>query len=425
MIHKKMAYRNSSGKTLRYVFRGDGHEHDVVDCVQHIHTQGMSPDPIKRGPDGIVEEINTDAMEAEFDYLAEKNQRSESRFAHYVISLPANEKLTNARWKDVAKIYMSGMGYGLDTKWTCALHDEKSHQHIHIVACRVQNNPQTMERKQAREKGGKGNKPQPYKLVDDASDHARGMEVMRELEQKYGLSVTPSPDMTWGSDLTREEFEGTINRFEKTGESQPPWKTRIIARLSAAVERSQGRTFTEFLDNVRAVGVDPLVNINEQGFPTGISFAMEGRSAAGSKLKSTRLTFSALTGVKFDSATHTMKFTGKKSEGIKYEQTRDISACIKTAAIQRVDGRKPEIGGPRSAIEAKEARGAEEKSSKPKSARVRTMGAPLTPSIAMDSSSKSGIDELLTLQNLFADLAIHAAHVKKMARLQKGDSLGL
>lgn len=425
MIHKKMAYRNSSGNTLRYVFRGDGHEHDVVECVQHIHTQGMSPDPIKRGPDGQVEEIDTDAMEAEFDFLADKNKRSESRFAHYVISLPENEKLTPEQWKDVAKTYMKGMGYGLDTKWTCALHDEKNHQHIHIVACRVQNNPQANERKMAREQGGKGNKPQPYKLVDDANDHAKGMQIMRELERKYGLSVTPSPDTTWGTDLTRHEFEGTIRDFKKSGESQAPWKTRIIARLSKAVEKSQGKSFSEFLDSVRAVGVEPLVTLNKEGFPTGISYSMEGRSAAGSKLKSTRLTFSALTGMKFDANTQSMQPTNKKSEGIKYEQKRDISACIKTTAGQRADGSKPEIGGPRPEPKRAEARGAEEKSRPSQSSRLRVGGAPLTPEAAMDMSSKSGIDELLNLHNIYADLAVHASHVKKLARLQWGSNFDL
>ncbi|SET80054.1 Relaxase/Mobilisation nuclease domain-containing protein [Marinobacter segnicrescens] len=420
MIHKKMAYRNSSGNTLRYVFRGDGHEHDVKDCVHLIHTQGLSPNPIRRDEKGRVVEIDTDPMEQEFDYLADKNQRSENRFAHYVISLPHGEKLSHEQWKKAAKKYMRAMGYGLDTKWTAALHDEKDHQHIHIVACRVQNNPQAMERSEARKNGGKGNKPQPYRLVDDANDHARGMEVMRELENEFGLSVTPSPDTTWGADLSRQEFEGTIRNFGKTGESQAPWKTRIIARLSKAVEKSQGKTFSEFLDNVRAVGVEPLVTLNDKGFPTGISYSMEGRSAAGAKLKSTRLTFSALTGMKYDRETNLMKPTGKKSEGIKYEQERDISACIKTTPGARSDGSRPEAGGPRSTVEKAEGRRIDKESSTTK-INSKTQGAPLSKSAVMSMNSKSGIDELLTLSNVLTDLAIHKSHSRKMARLQWGE----
>jgi len=422
MIHKKMAYRNSSGKTLRYVFRGDGHEHGVQNCVHLIHTEGMSPDPIKRDETGRVVAIDTDPMENEFDFLANKNQRSENRFAHYVISLPENEKLTHEQWKGVAITYMRGMGYDLTTKWTAALHDEKNHQHIHIVACRVQNNPQSVQRKQAREQGGKGNKPAPYPLVEDNNDHARGMQMMRELEKRYGLSVTPSPDTTWGADLTRQEFEGTINSFEKTGESHAPWKTRIIARLSKAVQRSHGKTFSEFLDNCRSVGVEPLVTLNDQGFPIGISYSMEGRSSAGAKLKSTRLTFSALTGVKYDRESNSMKPTGKKNEGLKYVQERDISACFSTSPAKREDGVRPEIGGPRPEPKVKETGGAKEKSSTTK-INPKTLGAPLTKNAVIDMSGKSGIDELLTLHNIYADLAIHSAHAKKMARLQWGDSL--
>jgi hypothetical protein len=424
MIHKKMAYRNSSGDTLRYVFRGDEHEHDVQSCVHHIITQGLSPNPIKRDVKGKVVEIDTGLMEAEFDFLANKNQRSENRFAHYVISLPPGEKLTHKQWKKVAKRYMRKMGYDLNTKWTAALHAEKDHQHVHLVACRVINSPQALERSQAREKGGKGNKPQPYRLVDDANDHARGMEVMRELEKEFGLSVTPSPDSTWGADLSREEFDGTINRFNKTGESLAPWKTRIIGRLSKAVEKSKGKTFSEFLDNVRAVGIEPVVTLNDKGFPTGISYSMEGRSAAGAKLKSTRLTFSALTGVKYDRNTSSMQPTGKRSESIKYEQTRDIQACIKTASGSRDDGSRPEIGGPRPINQNTETGSAENKGRNEK-INPKTLGAPLTKGAVIDMSAKSGVDELLNLHNIFADLAIHAAHAKKAARLQWGFSINM
>ena len=418
-----MTYRNASGSTLRYVFRGDGHEHDVTQGVSLIHSQCMSPDPIKRDKDGKVEEINTDDMEAEFDFLADKNQRSQIRFAHYVISLPPGEKLTAEQWKKTAKAYMRKMGYGLDTKWTCALHDEKESQHVHIVACRVQNNPQANERAAAREKRGKGNKPQPYPLVDDANDYARGMELMRELEKEFGLIEVVSPEKTWGADLSRDEFEGTINRFEKTGESKAPWKTRIIARISKAVEKSNGKTFTEFLDNLRAVGVDPLVTLNEKGFPTGMSYAMEGRSAAGSKLKSTRLTFSALTGQKFDSKTEEMKPTNKKSEGISYEQTRDIQSCISTSPVSRANNSTPEFGGPRPGF------GVGKKKEEIKEESVVTTQRPLQKRLeplqkrkpGNQTSSKGGVEELLTLQNLLADLQMSATHAKKMARLQWGE----
>ncbi len=422
MIHKKMSHRNGSEGTLAYIYRGDGHEHDVKECVHHIHTQGMAPNPIKRDKKGRVKDIDIKPIAAEFDFLADKNKRSDNRFSHYIISLPEGEKLSSKEWKKVAKKYMKRMGYGLDTKWTAALHDEKKNQHIHILACRVQNNPQAVERGLARDAKGKGNKPQPYPLVEDSNDHSKGMEVMRELEKELGLSVTPSPDMTWGSDLTREEFEGTINKFERTGESQAPWKSRIIARLSKAVEKSNGKTFTEFLDNVRAVGVEPLVNFNDRGFPTGISFAMQGRSAAGSKLKSTRLTFSALTGVKYDRESNSMQPTNRISEGIRYEQKRDVSACISTSPSPRSEANGAAIEGPRPQTNN---RSHEEKreaspqvscgSSKSKGKINKTLGAPMTQNFAI--SSKSGIDELLDLQNLYADLEMNKAHAQKMARL--------
>ncbi|EMP57109.1 hypothetical protein MSNKSG1_00763 [Marinobacter santoriniensis NKSG1] len=326
MIHKKMAARGSSGGTLAYVYRGDGHEHEV-EHVYHIASQCISDDPIERDDEGNIKDIDISDMEAELDHLGSKNNRSDLKFAHYVISLPPGESLNKEQWKDVVHTYMQAMGYDKTTKWTCALHAEKEHQHVHIVACRVRNDPRTQ--------APDGSKIKAYNLVSDSNDYAVGMKVMRDMEIKYGLSRTPDPSDTWGRDEHRADFEKMVNDAEAGRPTKAPWKSRILGRLHAAVEQSKGKSFTHFLEACRRKGVEPMVTVNDKGYPIGISYSMDGRSESGAKLKGTRLTFSALTGQKYDSATESMQPTGKKSEGITYAQERDIKACLETRQSPR------------------------------------------------------------------------------------------
>jgi hypothetical protein len=322
MIHKKMAYRAGSGKTLRYIYRGDGHEHQLTG-LSHISSQMISKSPILRDrKTKKIMEVDTDFIEAEFDFLAHKNKRSKKKMAHYVISLSPSEKLTNSQWALAATFYMKKMGYGMTTKWTAALHDEKDNQHMHIVACRVQNSSALK-----------------YSLVSDKSDYLEGMKVMRKLEKNFELAVTQSPRETWGKDIPKDQFEMIIKDYKDKKvtdeEVELPWAQRVIARLSQAVEKSKGKTFTDFLGACEKVGVQPLITRNESGFPLGISYAFEGRSESGYRLKSSRLTFTALTGQRYCNKLGEMIKQTDQNEGIHYEQERDIQACNRTSRTER------------------------------------------------------------------------------------------
>lgn len=308
MIHRKLTYRNSSGKTLRYIYRGDGHDHAVVN-VYHVASHSFAQDPIIRGNDGVPVEINVDLLEAELDHLADKNQRSDLRFAHYIVSLPANEKLSLEQWEEAVRVYLSALGYGKQSKWTAALHNDTDNQHVHILVCRVTNEPDL-----------------GYRLVSDSSDHERGMAAMRRLERHFGLTITPGPAETWGVDLDVRTFKGLQQRDRNIGEGDS-WIKRIRTRLAHVVEQSQGASFSVFLRNCRKVGVDPVVKMHPDGYPIGISYGLEGRYLSGSKIKSTRLTLPALTGQKYCSEQKIMMHTGRPSEGITYDHFRDYPAA--------------------------------------------------------------------------------------------------
>lgn len=405
MIHRKLSYRNSSGKTLRYIYRGDGHEHAVVD-IHHVASQSFAQDPIVRGADDVPIEINTDLLEAELDCQADKNQRSDLRFAHYVISLPENEKLSLAQWAKVVRFYLAALGYDGQSKWTAALHNDTDNQHVHILACRVGNNPEF-----------------GCRLVSDSNDHEKGMVAMRELEKYFGLTVTPSPAETWGVDLDVGAYKGIQKRDERFGGDS--WITRIRTCLAHAVEESRGGSLSDFLQNCRRNGVDPVVKMHPDGYPVGISYGLDGRYLSGSKIKSTRLTLPALTGQKYCSQQKRMMPTGRSSEGIIYDHARDYPAaklCAERAPTNKDFAELKQAPDPVAVSPKTQSYGVDQDNRSSLQAggvgKQSIAGAPLTARFSM-LSSKSGIEELLSLDNLYVDLALNAAHAKTMRRLRE------
>lgn len=406
MIHRKLSYRNSSGKTLRYIYRGDGHEHAVVD-IHHVASQSFAEDPIVRGADGLPVEINTDLLESELDSLADKNQRSDLRFAHYIISLPENEKLPIAQWEQVVRYYLAALGYDDQSKWTAVLHNDTDNQHVHILACRVVNNPEF-----------------GYRLISDSNDHDRGMAAMRDLERCFGLKVTPSPAETWGVDLGVAAYKG-LQKRDASFVTDDSWINRIRPRLAHAVEQSRGSSFSSFLQNCRRNGVDPIVKMNPDGYPVGISYGFEGRYLSGSKIKSTRLTLPALTGQKYCSQQKRMMPTGRSSEGIIYDHARDYPAAKLCADRTPTNKDFAELGRAPSPVvlspEVQDSGVVKDSRSRLNTGGVinrNIAGAPLSASFAM-LSGKSGIDELVNLENLYVDLALNNAHAKTMRRLRE------
>jgi hypothetical protein len=408
MIHRKLSHRNASGKTLNYIYRGDGHEHKVSE-VYHVASQCFAQDPIIRDTDGVTVDINTDFLEAELDAMAEKNQRSDIRFAHYIISLPSNEVLSLKQWEEVVRYYLQTLGYGECTKWTAALHNDTDNQHIHILVCRV--DPEL-----------------GYRLVTDSNDHAKGMAAMRLLECQYGLSVTPSPADTWGVDVDVCTLK-VLQKIECSEDGDGIWINRIRTRLAHAVEQSRGGTFASFLENCRENGVDPIIKLHPDGYPVGISYGLEGRYLSGSKIKSTRLTFPALTGQKYCPEQREMMPTGRSSEGISYDHDRDFPNA-KLCADKTLTKRDfSEISRETAAVSAKLPKGSAQTVYESENSHVHkgvalTASAPLTLPAAT-VTGKSGIDELLTLENLYIDLALHSAHQKSIRRLKSSVDCGM
>ena len=103
-------------------------------------------------------------MESFMPYL-EANRRTKNPVFHASLNPAPEDRLTNDELRQIAREYMERMGYGAQPCFVF-LHEDIERRHIHIVSLRVDE--------------------QGRKLPHDF-EARRSMEILRDLERKYGL----------------------------------------------------------------------------------------------------------------------------------------------------------------------------------------------------------------------------------------------
>lgn len=112
---------------------------------------------------------NARELGREFGALRQLNPRLTKAVGHMMLSLSGGEALTDEQWNDVARFYADGMGFS-NAPWLGVLHRDTDHEHLHIMASRIDFEGRT---------------------VPDANDFRRSEQLVRVIEQKYGLRVPP------------------------------------------------------------------------------------------------------------------------------------------------------------------------------------------------------------------------------------------
>ncbi len=94
---------------------------------------------------------------------------SEKKFGHFMLNLPPGERLSSKKFNEMARLYMTGMGYG-DQPYVVVEHNDKKHQHVHIVTTTIT----------------EGNT-----LIDTSHDFSKSQVLQRKLEEAFKLSKSP------------------------------------------------------------------------------------------------------------------------------------------------------------------------------------------------------------------------------------------
>ena len=109
--------------------------------------------------------MDIDACMDSFRPYLEANRRTTNTVFHVLLNPSPEDKLTGEQLRETAKEYMERMGYG-DQPYIVFKHNDISREHLHIVSLRVDE--------------------QGRKLPHDF-EARRSMEILRDLERKYGL----------------------------------------------------------------------------------------------------------------------------------------------------------------------------------------------------------------------------------------------
>ena len=162
--------------------------------------------------------MDIDACMDSFRPYFEANRRTTNTVFHVLLNPSPEDKLTGEQLRETAKEYMERMGYG-DQPYIVFKHNDISREHLHIVSLRVDE--------------------QGRKLPHDF-EARRSMEILRDLERKYGLHPSVK-----GQELTDKEGLRKVNYPEGNVKRQVSSVVRSCLRNYKCSSYGEFRTLLE------------------------------------------------------------------------------------------------------------------------------------------------------------------------------------
>ncbi|AUZ58717.1 mobilization protein [Pseudomonas sp. XWY-1] len=271
---------------IRYIFGCTKHDHEISG-IRTISHNTMSRDPLPAILQGNEEDVLE--MIKEFDSVETMRRMSiDSDKAikpvfHAMLSLRPGESLTTAQWRTAVQAYMADLGFDETNQYVAVMHQDKDHQHVHIVANRIRLTDE-------------------FSMVRDSNERSTSLDSVSRIEDRFSLTKAPKPKDTWGVSISHAELQASIR------DNDLPMKHKMIAKIAGAIERTQATNgdMFDFVKSLRKQKVYIHLTLNEEGQPKGISFEFDGKHISGRQLKRSRLTWHKLTtqeGIKYDPET--------------------------------------------------------------------------------------------------------------------------
>jgi hypothetical protein len=197
---------------------------------------------------------NARTLATEFGDWRALNESVTKPVFHASLAAAPSDQVTADLWPTIAETYLERLGYA-GCPWVAIRHGDTKHDHIHIIASRID---------------GEGHR------VRDHRERQRGEAIVRDLERELGLQkVAPSRD-TARVAPTR----GQLASFEGTGQ------VAVAARLQEHLDLAarDRPTITLFVERLEAAGIQVRPNVASTGRVSGFSFALDGVAMRGSDL---------------------------------------------------------------------------------------------------------------------------------------------
>jgi Relaxase/Mobilisation nuclease domain len=207
--------------------------------------------------------INSQELFQEFRVSRQLNSNCQKPVFHVSLTLPLDEKLDQDTWNEVAEQYLERMGF-TDNQYTIFQHRDTPYEHIHIIASTIQL--------------GDG------KVVDSGWDHLRSMNIVRRLEQEYGLQqieqISTSKRVNRGliKQIARQQQE------YETGKQATPPEQPLKFQLQQQIEQaaSEQPTMSKLFERLMVAGIE--VRHQSIDKSKGISYQFQGVACSGTQL---------------------------------------------------------------------------------------------------------------------------------------------
>ena len=218
--------------------------------------------------------LNHSEIKKELEIMKALNPNLKRNTYHTSLNFSVDEKISNTKMEAIAKEYMEKMGFD-NNPYFIFRHNDAEHPHCHILALRNRFDGT---------------------VVSDSNNYARSETIVRELENKYGLTTVSASKLSFNKSPDKDELE-MINRTGRVSD-------KMLMQEKVANALSSSKNLTEFINQLEKSSINPLFNQASTGRVSGITFISQNFKSRGQAL-----------GNQFK--------WGNISNKINYEQTRD------------------------------------------------------------------------------------------------------
>ncbi len=199
-------------------------------------------------------------LSSEFGRVRQLRPDIKKPVLHVPLSLPPRDTLSKENWDAVGEAFLKKMGLDPNNRpWVLVRHHDKDHEHAHLITSRV---------------GLDGT------VWHGKFEALHAIQATQELEQEFGLTVTPGLDNNPVGPATRVS-QPEREMWERKGQ-QPP-KERIAEAIEASLTKA--RDLEAFKAEMEAQGVQVKVNQSTTtGKISGLSFGLDGHAYKASQI---------------------------------------------------------------------------------------------------------------------------------------------
>ncbi len=221
----------------------------------------------------------------EFGASRQLRTQVEQPVEHVSFSWSPHEQVSPDQMRAAVERWLEQMGFDrAANQYTVVRHKDRDHPHCHVLISRIRTDNGRLV-------------AQPWR------EYVRNKEVCRSIEKEMGFERLPSRSRSEGHEChpTRGEERMAIDR----GLASEKEQIKYLLREAASGEP----TMTDFLNRVRAQGIQVRPNVGRNGRVSGISFRLDQVAVKGSQLGRS-FTWQGL----------------QRSLGVQYDRGRDAAA---------------------------------------------------------------------------------------------------